>query len=270
MDKENKEISKIKRMSGVRYGFSGMFCLLVVAGECEVAVNIRQYSLTRGDFIMLPEEYSVIWYSFSHDFEAEIALVPHDIYIDVSCMMPTTYYWKKVAKYPIFHMDEKLFDIVQSWFCVWGYINDSDDAYVAQELTSHFHTLFLCMEGYLKRNFDAGYTTRFASGPRKIINDFYSLLTVYAKENKNVAFYAGRLNITPSYLNKICSRNGLSSPKRIIDLQRIVEIKTLLLTTRKPIKMISAELKFEDESYMCRFFRRYTGKSPAAFRETQH
>ena len=83
----------------------------------------------------------------------------------------------------------------------------------------------------------------------------------------SVAEYADKLNITSSYLNKICARNGQPSPKEIIDQQTVVEVKTLLLTTRKPIKEIALDVNFKDDSYLCRFFRRMTGQSPKEYRE---
>lgn len=60
----------------------------------------------------------------------------------------------------------------------------------------------------------------------------------------------------------------LSSPKQLIDKQTVSEIKSCLINTDMPIKAIATRLHFEDASYLCRYFRRQTGLSPEAYRNS--
>ena len=43
--------------------------------------------------------------------------------------------------------------------------------------------------------------------------------------------------------------------------------KEYLTATDMPVKMISIDMHYDDSFYMCRFFRKMTGMSPAEFRE---
>lgn len=106
----------------------------------------------------------------------------------------------------------------------------------------------------------------YRNNARDIINKFWSLLMKNSPNEKEVKFYADALSITPDYLYKVCRRIYGISPKALIDQQLAVEIKTLLTDTEMSIKEIAARLCFEDDSYMCRFFRRITGQSPMQFR----
>ena len=81
-----------------------------------------------------------------------------------------------------------------------------------------------------------------------------------------MAFYADKLCITTTYLYKICRKALNLSPKELIDRQTVSEIKTYLANTDLPVKSIAEELRFEDASYMCRYFRRLTGVSPLDYR----
>ncbi|MEL6134415.1 MAG: helix-turn-helix domain-containing protein, partial [Bacteroidota bacterium] len=47
----------------------------------------------------------------------------------------------------------------------------------------------------------------------------------------------------------------------------LLEIKRKLLHEDKTMAEISSELHFEDQAYFSRFFKRYTGQSPLAFRK---
>jgi AraC-like DNA-binding protein len=48
----------------------------------------------------------------------------------------------------------------------------------------------------------------------------------------------------------------------------IVEIKSLLQTSNLSVQEIAYRLHFPDQSYLGRFFRKHTGQSPTAFRQT--
>ena len=267
MTRQNTNTLPAGAAFGVKYRFSGMLLVLVKSGEAAVSINVSRHRLATADFIMLAEEVSVIWHSVSTDFSAEIIIIPERIYQEVSYRIPTTAYWDAVEIEPVFHLSKTLCRLIDSWCHIWHFLQSTTgNSYQDSELTSHFLTLFLAVEDYIKNN-AGGKGRKMDSGSRKIMNRFYSLLAQHSKDNMSVAEYADKLNITSSYLNKICARNGQPSPKEIIDQQTVVEVKTLLLTTRKPIKEIALDVNFKDDSYLCRFFRRMTGQSPKEYRE---
>lgn len=82
--------------------------------------------------------------------------------------------------------------------------------------------------------------------------------------------YAAMLYITPNHLNAL-SKDLLGKPAGEVIRDRIVlEAKRLLVNMDIAIGDIAAELNFPDNSYFSRFFRKYTGISPEAFRSLQH
>lgn len=57
-----------------------------------------------------------------------------------------------------------------------------------------------------------------------------------------VAFYASSLSITTTYLYKLCRKHLQMSPKEVLDRQTVTEIKTCLVNTDVPIKVIAGEM----------------------------
>lgn len=80
--------------------------------------------------------------------------------------------------------------------------------------------------------------------------------------------YAGRLNVTPNYLNIISKRNTGTTAKEQINLQIGLVVRMLLDTTDLSVKQIASRLHYEDPSYLCRIFRKQTGMSPLQYRHS--
>ncbi len=80
------------------------------------------------------------------------------------------------------------------------------------------------------------------------------------------ADYASLLHISPGTLTKRCKKYFMKTPSDLIHERIILEAKKRLHLTRKSIKEIAHSLKFDDEHYFSRFFKKMTKVSPQAFR----
>lgn len=79
--------------------------------------------------------------------------------------------------------------------------------------------------------------------------------------------YAALLAMTPDNLTKRSTRYFKKTPSQLIQERLILEAKKQLHLTRKSIKEIAWNLKFEDEFYFSRVFKKFTKVSPQAFRD---
>lgn len=95
---------------------------------------------------------------------------------------------------------------------------------------------------------------------------FQSLLDDFFQQEKSVQFYADQLNISVSYLTKICKKHLNYSPTELIMQRTILEAKRLLKSTNLSIKEIAYELGFVDSPYFSNFFKKHTGITPSQFR----
>jgi AraC family transcriptional regulator, transcriptional activator of pobA len=95
---------------------------------------------------------------------------------------------------------------------------------------------------------------------------FCSLINTHYLENKEVAFYANKLNITPKYLSEVVKEETGKSPKNLIEQLLMQEAKSLLKQTEMNIKEISYWLGFDDPSYFTKAFKVSEGVLPNEYR----
>lgn len=79
--------------------------------------------------------------------------------------------------------------------------------------------------------------------------------------------YARLLAMSPNNFTKRCTRYFKKPPSALIQERLILEAKRQLHLTRKSIKEIAWALKFEDEFYFSRVFKKFTKVSPQNFRD---
>lgn len=108
------------------------------------------------------------------------------------------------------------------------------------------------------------------SHKEKIACKFAVLVSEYYATQREVAFYAGKLCITPVYLSQIMQEvNGQGAHEMIADYV-VVRIKSLLRDADLGIKDVARQTGFANQSSLSRFFRRQTGMSPSEYRRTIH
>jgi len=105
----------------------------------------------------------------------------------------------------------------------------------------------------------------YQSNPR--LARFNMLIDEFYKEQKFVAFYAEKLNISANYLNILCKKHLKVSATQLVQQRVCTEAKRLLQTTDLSVKEIAFRLGFTDHAYFSNFFKGQTGMTPSLFRE---
>jgi len=83
-----------------------------------------------------------------------------------------------------------------------------------------------------------------------------------------VGEFADLLNVSRTHLNNGLRRHTGRSPSELIHEKMLLEAKRRLLHSSLTVAEIAFELKFQDPSYFGRFFRKHTGMTPGAYRES--
>lgn len=94
----------------------------------------------------------------------------------------------------------------------------------------------------------------------------FHLIERYYKTQRNVQFYADRMNMSLSNLNKVSVKATGKTVHNNIKTRILEKAKSFLANTNVSVKEISFTLGFEDSAYFTRFFTTNTGMSPVAFR----
>ncbi len=98
---------------------------------------------------------------------------------------------------------------------------------------------------------------------------FIHLVYEHGAREREVAFYADRLCITPRYLSKIVHATTGETAKDIINRHCLQEIKALLRTTNDSLQTIALQLHFPDQSFFTRYFKKMTGMTPTEYRANE-
>jgi AraC-like DNA-binding protein len=121
---------------------------------------------------------------------------------------------------------------------------------------------------YVSRLYTEQLSANAGTKERKVLQQFKQLINKHFLELHLVADYAQLLRISAGYLNEVIKQQSGKTAIEHIHERILLEAKRQLLHTGASMKEIAYNLGFEDAAYFSRFFKRLTGQTPAAFRQT--
>ena len=122
----------------------------------------------------------------------------------------------------------------------------------------------------IARMADAGCT----AGPSGVtradrhLRRFAALIDRHFREQPALAFYAERLGITTTQLNRVCRQQAGVTALAMIQQRLLHEAERDLVYGTRSVKEIALNLGFSDAGYFSRFFSRQVGQAPSDFRDS--
>ncbi|MFB6456330.1 helix-turn-helix domain-containing protein [Chitinophaga sp. Hz27] len=96
---------------------------------------------------------------------------------------------------------------------------------------------------------------------------FRELVQQHHLKERQVSFYARKLNISENYLNKTIKQATGKPPKQWINEVNILHSQILLQDGSRDISGIAFELNFQSPNYFARLFKQVTGETPTAYKK---
>ncbi len=159
------------------------------------------------------------------------------------------------------------------WFQIVGYTyRDKDNLFRNIIIRNRLQNLFLEAYDKMQRfstQFRQHRDNEISTRQSELRRRFIALVKAHCTHERSVSFYADKLYISTRYLAAIVRITTNESVKSIIDRAVILEIKNLLQSTDLSVQEIAYELHFPDQSYLGRYFKKHTGQSPSAFRNSR-
>lgn len=103
---------------------------------------------------------------------------------------------------------------------------------------------------------------------QQIYYKFRQLAQEYYIEERNIAFYAEKIGITPTHLSNTVKQISHKTVMDLISELVINHAKAKLKTTSLSIQEIALSLNFPNASFFGKYFKRYTGMSPLNYRNS--
>lgn len=171
---------------------------------------------------------------------------------------------------PCIELDDESLSLCSKYFTICKEILDSDISVKKESLAGLLSSCFYILGSIWSEKISKVRESSPAPSARaKIVFDqFIRLVTEYHTSQRNMAFYAERLCLTPKYLSMLVKKvSGRSAPDWI-DSFVILEAKNLLKYSDNTIKEIVFKLHFPNQSVFYKFFKSHTGMTPSEYRNS--
>ncbi|MBL1409021.1 helix-turn-helix domain-containing protein [Sphingobacterium faecale] len=244
--------------------FDGLLLAIMVKGTMRARIHFLEYTISVGDIAVLQPQLMIETEELSEDAEIITIGLSLDFLTNFPVLrdfvMNDQMRWQPIVKLDPdeINLQIGLVDLLQAFY-------DKKQSHQKTAMLQHLVAVLMCMisEKYTR---SGNKDSRVKNRTHELIDEFYSLLSRYAHQERSVTFYAEKLNLTPQYLTTFLKQNTGRSVLQWVDQMTVLHAKTMLKSTNLSIKQISGELHFGDTSLFCRFFKRLTGVSPTSYR----
>lgn len=231
-------------------------------------VNFKEFEIHEGDFVVLLTGQIVSLTQMSDDFSATYLFLSEKF---TSSLEIADCYrvFKAVNEKPVIHLEPRIRAAIQNFIDMSTSIIDMAQVNpnapeCLRLLTKLF---FLSLAGFLHlENDDTGAEIR--RHDSYMIDKFIYLVKNHCREQREVAYYADEMCISPKYLTTLVRRVSRRSASDWIVEYVILEAKSLLSSTQMTIQQIAYELNFPTQSMFGRYFKRATGLTCTEYRKT--
>lgn len=248
--------------SGQMFAFS-----LVTDGTASIACGQEHATMTAGSLLALSPSMQARLYDVSENFRMPCILLSPPFFDSLAVGQ---HVYNQLAGYrgriPVTMVEGDTYACLHATIGLFG-LRWSPDSMHSEGIARNMAALFLLQAAEVLHN-AAHYTVPAISHAAELFRNFRRMLLSDYRTHHDIAYYAGRLCISPTYLSRIVKKTTGRTVRFHIDEQLSAEARRLLICTDMDIKEIASALCFSDQSAFGKFFRRTNGCAPTAFRRT--
>ncbi len=240
--------------------------IIVINGSMTFSDRRQIYTAGRNDFVIWQMSNTIEDVSYSDDFEADFLLVSSDflgLYNPEMIWAAKGYIFIKMN--PVFSLDNKSLGYLNGDFLQFRYRLANEDALFHDDVIGRVLQIFLFdiwnVYSTLIRNMQTD------DNSARIFIHFLNLTQKHSLINRDVAFYASKLCITPKYLSQISQTVSNQPASTWIEYYAAFEIVRLLNDQNLTLTDIADRMNFCSNSHFTRYCKRVTGLTPTEYRE---
>ena len=252
--------------SGAPFQVDNLHVGIVVNGEQDVTVNLRQHHLTRGSLLIASPESIMQENGRSEDFDMRVIHVSDDHLHKLFGDQVPQHFAHRMSDL-VLHPDEATFELLMTMLnALWQAVH-LDEA-KNPGITDTRHYLLAASLDLITNLSQQEEQSHTPLQPRNVIvfNRFLNLVAEHCDSQRTLDFYASQLCLSKQYLGSIIIEVSHRSAREWIDEAVLQRIKVMLLHSTMPLNDISERMSFAEPSNFSRFFKRLTGITPNAFR----
>ena len=242
--------------------------ILCLSGEAVIDGNMQRLTLEKGARMLVPHVIQTKVLDVTPDFDAWVMVMEESFSRDISVGVPTELLGLLFAHPVKVVTDEQEWKLLNSLMESMYLYDTMKSSRRSLEVSGCiFRSMLLVMA---EREFKSGDFTKMPmyTMADTYFREFVRLVADHSAKEHEVAFYADRLNITTKYLSDICKQKTNKGAKELISGILISKLKRDIKMSGLSLKEISYQYGFADQSSMGKFFRKMTGLSPLAFKQS--
>ena len=244
----------------------GFLAIVMITGEATISLDMKNYVVRPNHIIVCSPDRVVRMVKCSSNatayFVAFSQAFVNGIQLDLATSLPV---FMRFGKAPVIIAAQQDVDEIRQVFQLIKTMLRSDkERYRNEIIRSLFATAFYIMADLNRRDQSSPHVK--PGRGEVIFDEFMTLLQQHNKRERNVSFYAERMNITPKYLSTVVKEVSGKTAARWIDESVILEAKTLLKYSGLNIQEIAARLNFSTQSFFGKYFKQHTGTSPSLYK----
>jgi len=238
---------------------------LVLRGQARLKVNLETYDIGPDSLMILSPYVIKQWPSFSADFEG-LSIFFTQEFISASSSL-------SLDTFPFFAQDARhAFQLTPAQAeSIGGLLRTIEQKYAAphayrEEILRSLIQILLHETAPIYSAQHVSVST-LQTRSQLIAAEFKKLVNRYYATERNLAFYAAKLCITPKHLAETVRE---ATGKRALEWLAeavLLEASVLLQNPALTVAQVADTLHFADQSTFGRFFRNNTGVSPVAYRQ---
>ncbi len=241
--------------------------MICQSGNADITIDMRNGHMKRNTQLFILPSAVLMLTNVSENFRVTFLAFSRELFEEAAYRIDIEFF-HFMKENPLYDYPPKIARIVNNWLQSTLYIyEDRENIFRNIIIKNRLQNVFL--ESYDKlQRYIKPKSNSTPSRQIDIFNKFIALIHEYACQEREVQFYADKLCVSTRYLSAITRNVTNSSAKDIIDRLVVVEIKILLQSTDLSIQEIADKLHFPDQSYLGHYFKKQTGESPSAYRNS--
>lgn len=259
----------VKHLSGLTLPAKIDFVLSILCeqGELSIMVDLERRELRARSLMVLKPGHLINSFKASPDFRGHCIVVSSSAFGDtipsLSRFLPTIVHF---MKNPVLQLSaSEVVEQVELRNILRRNMHAEEHPYKKQLVDALLESLFYAtIKIYTSHlNESSGMSMK---RKEDLFMRFIDLVENLYRQERSVAFYADKLNVSPKHLSAVIKGASGRTAGEWIDSYVILDAKMLLRNTGMTIQEISARLNFANQSFFGKYFKHLTGMSPREFR----
>ncbi|MFT3919091.1 helix-turn-helix domain-containing protein [Cloacibacterium sp.] len=237
----------------------------VKGGTAEIHLNAHKYKLEAPFLIYIPPNY-IHGFSFSPNVDGDI--ISFSNYYTYSFFKEFPIIEKSIA-FPILlsrecSKDKDAISIIETLLELEAEFYEERDSFKDIYIHVKLASLLLSIASLKEKANDFHLSKN--SSELDYFRQFLEMVKTQISPFQPIEFYAKKLGVSLSHLNRLCKTISNDTPLSIIQYEIISMAKILLLNDKINVSDVAYSLGFNDPSYFIRLFKKKTGMTPKAYK----